>query len=215
MDFSSWFINCMHHSWFLGPGSWLTLARLLWPYCWPLRPPWCECLPLSASEPPLNLPPATQILFHWDFPQGLCSSTQTPAGGGLAVNPAHHGAKSACHLQLPHLHLGRHSGLLFCCSGQDWIPDLPVPYPQKWLMMLRRMARHNNGCPGVTLASFRGDCAKEWATKALCVGDDEQWNAGLCWKPVCHVTPVTPHPPRVLAVKRQPLLCIFTHPPGT
>ena len=94
------------------------------------------------------------------------------------------------------------------------IPDLPVPYLQKWLMILRRMARYNNGCPGVTLASFRGDCAKEWATKALYVADDEQWNAGLCWKPVCHVAPVTPdHPSWVLAVKIQPLLCIFTHPP--
>lgn len=167
---------------------------------------WASSQPTSCHPDSISLRfPTRFVLFHPD----TCR-------GGLAVNPAHHGAKSACHLQLPHLHLGQHSGLLFCCSGQDWIPDLPVPYPQKWLMMLRRMARYNNGCPGVTLASFRGDCAKEWATKALCVGDDEQRNAGLCWKPVCHVTPVTPHPPPwVLAVKRQPLLCIFTHPPGT
>ena len=157
------------------------------------------------------LPPRFYIT---EISHEVCALPPRLLPGGLAVNPAHHGAKSACQLKLLHLYLGQYSGSLFCCSGQDWIPDLPVPYPQKWLMMLRRMARYNNGRPGVTLASFRGDCAKEWAAKALCVADDERWNAGLCWKPVCHVAPVTPDPPPwVLVVKIQPLLCIFTHPP--
>ena len=95
------------------PGSGLTLARSWGLTASLLRPPWCECLPLSASEPPLNLSPATQILHHWDFPRGLCSSTQTP-GRGLAVNPAHHGAKSACQLKLLHLYVG---GILGSCSA--------------------------------------------------------------------------------------------------
>lgn len=151
-------------------------------------------------------PPATQTLHHWDFPQGFVLFHPDSCQGGLLQ----------CAITETNLLVSWTSFICTCqCSGLLSQTCLSHTFKSDWWCW-EEWQDITMDAQGVTLASFRGDCAKEWATKALCVGDDEQWNAGLCWKPVCHVTPVTPHPPPwVLAVKRQPLLCIFTHPPGT